>query len=139
MAGLRRLERLERRRESLLDIGSPERNGIGREFIERKFKAGAVGGQRTLQKALPRKSDEPEPVARIELDKLLHEPFRVRETRGLNVLCEHAPGDVEDKEQVASLSVEFLDLYAPGGSCRRDDETEHGEAEQDKTENTSAF
>ena len=139
MRGLRRLERLERRRESLLDIGSPERNGIGREFIERKFKAGAVGGQRTLQKALPRKSDEPEPVARIEFDKFLHEPFRVRETRRLNVLCEHAPGDVEDKEQVASLSVEFLDLYAPGGSCRRDDETEHGEAEQDKTENTSAF
>ena len=139
VAGLRRLERLERRGERLLDIGSPERNGIGREFVEREFKTGAVGCQRTLQEAFPRKSDEPEPVVRVELDEFLHQPFRVSETRGLNILCEHAPGDVEDEEQVASLSVEFLYLHAPGRSCRGGDETEDGEAEEDEAENAPAF
>ena len=136
---LRRLERLKRGGQSLLNIGSSDRNGVGIQLIKHLNETGFVRCQRTFEKTFPRERDQPEPVARIQFHQFFHQPFCMSQPRRLNIFCKHAFGNVENEQQIASLSAHLLNLHAPRRPCRRNDQKKHGAAEQDEPRRASSF
>ena len=132
--GFRCAEGAESGREGLLNIGSSDGDRIDGKFIERLKETGFVGCQRALEESFSGESDQSEAVAGVQIHQLLHEPLCVEQARGLNILCEHAFGDVEYEQQIASLSVHLLNLDAPRRPGRGEHQKEHRSAEQQKAE-----
>ena len=98
MLSLRRFERLKRGGQRLLNIGPANRDGFGIQLVKQLVETGLIRRQRAFEKAFSGKRDQAEPVARIQLHKFFHQPFRMCQTRRLNVFCQHALRNVEHKQ-----------------------------------------
>ena len=132
--GFRCAEGAESGREGLLNIGSSDGDRIDGKLIERLEEAGFVGSQRALEESFSGEGDQSESVAGVQLHQLLHEPLCVEQTRGLDILCQHAFGNIEYEQQIASLSVHLLNLNAPRGPGGGEHQKENRSAEQQKPE-----
>ena len=135
---LRAFERLDGFFERELDVGAADRDRVGVEVVHELDEARPVHGQRADQKGFARERDEAEPVARILLHDLAHEPFRVVHATRLHVVGEHAFRDVEQDQQVASGGDIVHDLFAPGRTGGGDGQEQNGEREQDDAEDAFA-
>ena len=130
--GFRCAEPADRFRQRLLDVGAAYRNGIDRKFVHTLQKTGLVDGQRTFEKSIAGKRDQAEPVAGIAGAKLTDQPFGVIEPGRPDILRKHAFGNIEHDHQIASLSVVRQDPRAPGRTCGRRQQQDHGPGKQDR-------
>ena len=132
MRGFRSTESADRFRQRLLDIGAAHRDRIDRKFIHTLQKTGLVDRQRTFQKRLAGKCDQAEPVARIAGAELPDQPFGMIEPGRPDILRQHAFGNIEHDHQIASLSAVGEDPGAPGRTCGRCQQQDHGSGKQDR-------
>ena len=138
MRALCALERLDSLFERELNVGAADGDRVRVEVVDELDETGAVDREGTDQEGFARERDEAEAVARILSYDFAHEPFRVVHAARLHVVGEHAAGDVEQHQQVASVGGVLPDLPSPGRTGRGDRQKQDHEEKQDDAEDAFA-
>ena len=103
VTALRGLECRQSRFQGFLDIGSSDGNGVRVQLVDELEKTGFVRGERTFQKRRPGKGDQTETIPRIQADQFPNQPFRMIQTRRLDILAQHALRCVEQHQKIPPL------------------------------------
>src|SRR5262249_34244834 len=108
--------------KSQADVSSGNWNGLVVHGHQRIFKCAVIEGKRTLKESLAGKSDETETAMRVTPHKVGDREFGSLKSAGSNVSSQHAPGTIENENNVFAKRLTGFFLLTPlgPGECESD-------------------